>query len=124
MNNIVFGNLAFNLVNTAVQLNKRQMRFIGMIKTATKRFPMELLQETILSSCGQYTELSTYFDNAKLMKYVCLDQDWQFFIAIAVSIIQGQPYQHICWTGIGDKKGKRLAEHLVIAVPMPHALEI
>ena len=37
---------------------------------------------------------------------------------------QGQPYQRIRWTEIGDEEGERLAERLVITVPMPRASEL
>ena len=56
---VVVGNRAFASVNTAVQLAKENLGFIGVVKTATKRFPMEPLQKTILPKKGQYTGMST-----------------------------------------------------------------
>ena len=39
-------------------------------------------------------------------------------------MVQGQPYQRIRWTEIGDEEGERLAKRLVITVPMPRASEL
>ena len=50
---IVVTDSAFASVNTAVQLNKQRLGFISVFKTATKRFPMEPLQQTVLPSKGQ-----------------------------------------------------------------------
>ena len=46
------------------------MGFIGVVKPATKRFPMEPLQDTVLPSRGQYMGMATSVDNATLMAYV------------------------------------------------------
>ena len=100
------------------------MGFIGVVKTATKRFPMEPLQETILLSKGQYTGMSTCIDNATIMAFVWSDRNRRYFIATAGSMAQGQPHQRIRWTEIGDEDGERLAERLIITVPMPRASQL
>ena len=104
-----------------MQLNKQRMGFIGVVKTATKRFPLEPLQDTVLPSKGQYTGMATCIDNATLMAYVWSDKNRWYAIATAGSLAQGQPYQHIHWTKIEDKDSERLAKRLVIKVPMPRA---
>ena len=123
-NRIVVADSAFASVNTAVQLNKQRMGFIGVVKTATKRFPLGPLQDTVLPSKGQYTGMATCIDNATLMAYVWSDRNRRYFIATAGSMAQGQPYQRIRWTEIGDEDGERLAERLIIRVPMPRASQL
>ena len=56
---VVVGDSAFASVNTAVQLAKENLGFLCVVKTATKQFPMEPLQKTILPKKGQYTGMST-----------------------------------------------------------------
>ena len=70
---VVVGNSAFASVNTAMQLAKENLGFIGFVKTATKQFPMEPLQQTILPKKGQYTGMSTTINGIKLMSYVWSD---------------------------------------------------
>ena len=51
-NRVVVANSAFASADTAAALNKRKMGFIGVVKTATRRFPLRPLQETILPEKG------------------------------------------------------------------------
>ena len=111
-NRIVVADSAFASVNTAVQLNKRRLGFIGVVKTATKRFPMEPLQDTVLPSRGQYTGMATSVDNATLMAYVWSDRDRRYFIATAGSMVQGQLYQRIRWTRSATRKASALPSAL------------
>ena len=45
---VFVGNSAFVSVTTTIQLAKENLGFIGVVKKAIKRFPMEPLQKTIL----------------------------------------------------------------------------
>ena len=80
---VVVGNSAFASVNMAVQLTNKNLGFIGVAKTAIKRFPMEPLQKTILPKKGQYTGMSTTIDRIKLMSYVWSNCDRCYFILMA-----------------------------------------
>ena len=72
-NRIAVYDSAFLLVNTAVQLEKRQLGCIGVVKTSTKRYPIEPLQDTILPVRGQYTGMSTSTEGITYMDYVWSD---------------------------------------------------
>ena len=123
-NRIVVGDSAFSSVNTAVQMAKRNLGYVGVVKTATKRFPMKPLQETLLPVRGQYTGMTTVIDGTTHMAYVWSDRDRRYFISTVGSMAQGQPYRRIRWTEVGDADGNRMAERLLIEVPMPRASEI
>ena len=49
---IVVGDSAFASVKTAHELRKRGLHFIGIVKTATKRFPKERLKNHPFSGRG------------------------------------------------------------------------
>ena len=105
-------------------MTKHRLGYIGVVKTATKRFPMQPLQDTILPVRGQYTGMSTVIDGTTYMAYVWSDRDRRYFVSTAGSMAQGQPYRRIRWTEVGDDEGNRMAERLMIEVPMPRASEV
>ena len=123
-NRIIVGDSAFSSVNTAVQLTKRRLGYIGVVKQATRRFPMSPLSETILPVRGQYTGMSTKINGTTYMAYVWSDRERRYFISTAGSMAQGEPYRRIRWTEVGDEDDQRLAQRLLIQVPMPRASEM
>ena len=120
---IIVGDSAFSSVNTAVQLHKLKLGYIGVVKQATKYYPMEPFQRTILPEKGQYVGMTTTVDNATIMAYVWSDRDRRFFVSTAGSMEEGAPYERIRWREVGDEGGERKAERVHVAVPMPKATE-
>ena len=94
---IVVGDSAFASVNTCVQLNKNRLGFIGVVKQATKYFPIEPLSRTIMPHKGQYAGMSTIVDNHTIMSYVWSDRDRRYFVASAGSLAAGKPYTRVRW---------------------------
>ena len=96
--------------------------YIGIVKQATRQFPMSLLSETIFPVRGQYTGMSTKINRTTYMAYVWLDLEQRYFIPTAGLMAQGESYRCIGWTEVSDEDNQRLAQRLLIQVPMPRAL--
>ena len=75
-------------------LNKRGLRFIGVVKTATRSFCMEKLSDIELARRGLW---KGYFDidNKKQLDkfvFVLVDIDWRYFISNTLSLTPAMPY--------------------------------
>ena len=67
------------------------LRFIGVVKSTTKYFPMEYLTNKELVECGDRAGAVTDDDvgKSKLLAYVWMDQNRRYFIASASSLEEG-----------------------------------
>jgi len=74
---IVCADSYFASVRTAEELLKCKMKFIGVVKTATKEYPMKFLSEQELSTRGQYRAMVSESSDgeSKLMAVMWMDRD-------------------------------------------------
>jgi hypothetical protein len=85
----------FASVNAAEAMKSIGLRFIGVVKTATKQFPMSYLSNIELLQRGDFKGLVSKSEDgsqASLLSFVWMDCDRQYFIASASSIDAGTPY--------------------------------
>ena len=120
----VVGDSAFSSVGTCVQLNKVNMGYIGMVKQATKYFPMKPLQHVILPHKGNYIGMSMLVEEHKIAAYAWRDRERRYFVASASSLAEGKPYERIRRRETGDGHGNRQANDVFIMIPMPKATEV
>ena len=75
------------------------IRFIGVVKTATKKFPMAYLSSIELDEGrGQRVGVVLKTNGVPtMMAYVWMDRDRRYFISTASSLQYGKDYSRIRW---------------------------
>ena len=53
-NCVVCADLDFASVGCALEMTRNSLRFIGVIKTATRKYPMQWLSQVELDACGNW----------------------------------------------------------------------
>ena len=103
-NRMVCADSYFASVGTAEELLKLRTRFIGVVKTATRRFPMQLLSTKELHRSGdRYGLVSKNADGFPyLLSFVWMDRDRRYFIASGSSLSDGTPIVRTRWRQVGD----------------------
>lgn len=84
----------FASVMAAQELLKIKMRFIGVVKTATRKFPMPYLSGIELQARGDWKGLIAKDEDGKpyLLSFVWLDRERRYFITSGSSLAEGLPY--------------------------------
>jgi hypothetical protein len=78
LDRIVCADSYFAFVVTAVELKRIGLRFIGVVKSATRRYPMAYLSQLEMTSRGEWKGLVTNGisdGSCELMAFVWVDQD-------------------------------------------------
>ena len=73
------------------------MRFIGVVKTATRQYPMAYLLRVALQDRGDRKGLITRGDDGQpsVLAFVWMDRQRQYFISTASSLDAGTPYTRL-----------------------------
>ena len=91
----------FASVSSAEELMNIGLRFIGVVKTATKKYPMRYLSgKEMLDGRGQCIGVVNYNDDTDLpylLAYSWMDRERRYFISTASSLCPGTPYQRVRW---------------------------
>jgi hypothetical protein len=124
-NRTTVGDSYFASVGAAYTLHERGMGFIGVVKTATKRFPMGYLSNLEMQQRGDRHGVITRGTNSAttLMAFVCMDRDRRYFIASASSLSAGLAHVRTRWRQV-DTRANAEAERVQVTVPQPKACEI
>jgi Transposase IS4 len=121
---IVCADSYFALVTAAVELKKIGLRFIGVVKTGTRRFPMAYLQGLELQKRGDRKGLimqPVAGGDPSLLLFMWMDRERRYFIASAASLKDGAAYSRTRWRQVEDGV---LPETVDQEVPQPLAAEI
>lgn len=110
----------FSSVEAALTLKAAGLRFIGVVKTATTRYPMAALASSELSSPGQsvsfvHREAQGTVD---LMALVWVDRDRRYFISTTSTGVDGASLERVRWRQV-DGAPQRVA----LSVPQPQVVE-
>jgi hypothetical protein len=118
------GDSYFASVGAAYKLDERGMGFIGVVKTATKRFPMAYLSNLEMQQRGERNGVVTRgADSATtLMAFVWMDRDRRYFIASSSSLEAGLPHVRKRWRQVNTRANAD-AERVEVTVPQPKACE-
>jgi hypothetical protein len=78
----VCGDLYFASVGAAKEMEKKGMGFIGVVKTATRHFPMAYLTNIEIEACGKRAGVvfRDEYGIPRLMAFVWMDRDQRYFI--------------------------------------------
>ena len=98
-NRVVCADSYFASVQTAKELLRVNMKFIGVVKTATREYPMPHLTSRELGERGdRYGLLSLTAENVpELLAFTWLDRDRRYFISSCSSLQEGQPLVRERW---------------------------
>ena len=83
----------FASVSTAVETARLGLRFIGVVKTATRQFPKAYLSSLPLDSRGAWKGVKTTIDETDLYAFVWVDRERRYFISNTSSLRHGQPIE-------------------------------
>lgn len=125
-NRIICADSAFASVGCANELKRLGMRFIGVVKTATKQFPMKWLSEVELSNRGDRKGLvarNADGGDVNLLAFVWMDRDRRYFITNTSSLGEGTPVTRERWRQVNQEPNAD-PERVDLVVPQPLACEI
>lgn len=120
---IVCADLYFASVATANALKTMGLRFIGVVKTATRKFPMQWLSNVELRQRGDRKGLLHYGEDRRpdLMAFVWMDRDRRYFITNCLSLAEGRPHVRWRWRQLEADED---AERVELTVPTPKVCEV
>lgn len=120
---IVCADSYFASVTSALELEKMGLRFIGVIKTATRQYPMQALSNIELSERGQKGALvHKRCDRIALIAILWVDRDRRYFISSTSSSKPGTHYVRFRWRQLSTEPGAQ-PERVKLTIPQPEAVE-
>ena len=101
------------------------LRFIGVVKTVTKNFPMSYLSNLELVKCGDYKGLVARGAHGQptMLLFIWMDRECRYFVASASSLDSGIPYSHNRWRQVSLELDA-LPENVELTIPQPKATEV
>jgi hypothetical protein len=114
----------FASVGAAETLKAMGLRFIGVVKTATRHFPLAYLSNLELENRGDRVGLVHYGPegNPSLLAFMWMDRNRSYFIASGSSLEEGEEYIRNRWQQV-DTAQNADAEMVELTVPQPKAAE-
>ncbi len=122
---VVCADSYFASVGAAEELEKMGLGFIGVVKTATRRFPQAHLSAIELHNRGDFRGVYTKDANGdtNAMAFVWMDRDRRYFIATRSTLDQGEYYARTRWRQV-DQTENADAERVDLEIPQPLAAEV
>ena len=110
-------------VQSAEELRKMGLRFIGVVKTATRRLPMKALAEKELHTRGDRYGLVTMdaYKKESLLAFVWMYRQRHYFIASCSTLSPGAPYSRRRWRQLADVETNELPELVELSAPQLEA---
>lgn len=101
------------------------MDFVGVVKTAPRRYPMKYLSSIELANRGDRAALFHCRDGKDLLlSLVWVDRDRRYFISTFGSLSDGMPYVRRRWRQVADVASNDDPEVLELVVPQPQVCEL
>ena len=122
---IVCGDSRFASVGAAEALKALGLCFVGVVKTATKRFPLGHLSNLELENRGGRHRLVVKGDDGepKLLAFAWMDRGRRCFIASGSSLVEGEHCVQDRWRQV-DQEENADPERVESTVPQPKAAEV
>lgn len=117
------GDSYFASVGAAEQRSLKRLGFIGVVKTATKRFPMKHLSQIEMFQRGERHGLVTRNEagRATMFAFAWMDRYCRYFISTSLSLKEGLPYVQDRWRQVNQEDPNADAERVELSVPQPKA---
>lgn len=125
-NRIVCADSYFASVGAAKELYRNGLRFIGVVKTATKGFPKTYLTSVELHQRGDFLALlSEAVDplSPAMSAFVWMDRERRYFIATAGSLAEGTPYTRCRWRQVSQDPNAP-PERITMTIKQPQIAEL
>jgi hypothetical protein len=90
---IVCADSAFASVKSAVELRKRGLHFLGLVKTATRRFPKQYLDSYPLAERGAHVAVTSVADGIPLIGCAWNDRKRKLVVGTCGTTLAGSPHQ-------------------------------
>ena len=115
----------FTSVNAVTVMRMMGLRFIGVVKTATKNFPMSYLSNFELVQHRDYKGLVGRGTDGQptMLLFIWMDRDCRYFIACASSLDSGILYSRNRWRQVWLELDA-LPENVQLTIPQPKATEV
>ena len=87
------------------ELAKIGSRFIGVVKTATKKFPMAYLDSIELEGQGDCKVIATLNDDnqrAEMVAVLWVDKNCSYFVGNSEGTAQVEPMYMTCWHQLSE----------------------
>jgi hypothetical protein len=122
---IVCADSYFASVATLKELKRLGLRFIGVVKTATRQFPQAYLSGLEMEERGDRRGLIARDAEGTptMLAFVWMDRNRRYFICSASSLEPGAQYNRERWRQV-DLTPNAPAERVVLTIPQPQACEI
>lgn len=118
---IVCADSYFASVEAAVELRRMGLGFVGVVKTATRGFPMNTLSRLEMAARGDHrTYVHMGEDGAvDMMAIVWVDRERRYFVSTTSSSAPGTPSERERIRQVGQR-----SERVVLTVPQPKTVEL
>jgi hypothetical protein len=115
----------FASVGAAKELFRNGLRFIGVVKTATRGYPKPSLTSVELQNRGDFVALwSNATENSpELGAMVWMDRERRYFISTAGSFEWGTPYQRCRWRQV-NQEPNAAPQQVMFTIPQPKIAEM
>ena len=114
-NRIICGDSYFASVEAAKYLLEKGLKFIGVVKTATREYPMKYLSNQEMQSRGQHISMVSQLDNGQeLMAVMWLDRERRYFVSSTGTTNLGTPFYRERWR---KRNGKTTLESEETDIP-------
>ena len=122
MDHCVCAESYFTSVNAVTVMRTMGLCFIGVVKMATKKFPMSYLSNLELVQSGDYKGLVARGTNRQptMLSFIWMDWDCRYFVASVSSLDSGIPYSQNRWRQVSLELDA-LPENVELTIPQPKA---
>ncbi len=125
-NQIVCADSYFDSVGAAKELYRNRLRFIGVVKTATKGFPKSYLTNVELHERGNFHAVASGKTDAMdpyMAAFVWMDRERRYFIATAGNLAEGTPYTRCRWRQV-NRAPNAASERVIMTIKQPQIAEV
>ena len=125
-NRVVCADSYFASVSTAMEMKRLGMRFIGIVKQATKMFPQAYLQQLEFGGRGEWKGVATKDEQGeeKMYAFVWVDRERRYFITNTSSLATGTPCIRERLRQIQPVESNLPPEQIEITINQPMAVEL
>ena len=125
-NRLVCGDSYFTSVPGADELYKNGFSYIGVVKSATRHYPIHYLSTQVMFNRGDQIEVIRKKEDgvADMCAWVWMDRDRRYFLATGSSLGPGVPYVRQRWRQLEDVETNISPELIELTVPQPLACQM
>ena len=116
----------FASVGAVKELYWNGLRFIGVVKTASRGFPTAFPTSVELDQCGDSFTLASDSANEldpAMAAFVWMDRERRYFIAMVRALLEGMPYTRCRWRQVSQDRNAPL-ELVTMTIKQPQIAEV